>query len=965
MNNEGLTPLDMLSMDVVRNISLIPIMPCQVYVWGTNLNYTLGTGTDDHKKIPECHEFFKRNFTSIKQVCMDEFHSVFTTTFHSAWVCGHGKRGRLGVGKEQSLVIPTEMLTKGEQCEQAAIAVDHTLILLSNGSVLSSGSNQYHQLGLTPYVESSNTLKYINLRNGKSIGIVTGIGAGKYHSIFYNSCGILVCGLNAGQLGAKIDNDDFITIPSQLSIQLKNNVSITHVATSNGAITYALNSGDIFVIHQFQFKRIVSKQNIIKLSCIGGQLHSDFIQDSGEQLKIAFLNSKGSVFVWQKDTNLLKCEFGIGRSLLIKDIHLNNNGLLLVSKRGEAYIASNRDANKRGPHISRPSFKDAKLYENFKPLLMSVVRIPNIHRAVAISSDPKGNNFSVIQTHPSNALIDVPKVRKKGFASELKILLDETSEQDNLHDLLINVKREVFPVHRYILASRGCSLAFHNEKVLKLDIEPMIFNELLQYIYTGECKLTNIDECSKSFLGLKENPITLLREVALNLGLDTLSKQLENIKYVDGKISASDHPRCEDIFFDRSLFQEFCDIKFISEDEQVFPAHKCILSASLEYFQRMFLAGWSESKNVPLIHLDCSALVVNQFLHYIYTKDFSDVVNSIDIEGLIRLLQISDQYLASQLKEECEFVLCTLLSLRNCTYILQVAYKYNAFQLKKSAFDFIALNLNAMIESRQLELLEPELLKELSDHYNGRIIVDFQKRRIVPCLCAHSEAFLSFVNNFPEECLELPKLDNTTGLEGKNIKGVNIQKKRTHRKSTSSTSPNTNDTLEQNMRCQVTPESPELFGDDYFNLNFLSIDSSPPKRKHLPKRLFPKMTKAKKKDLHELEEKKSPPLITPFKGWAVIPPPEVNKELSNKLFDTPRMSKEDGPSLSEVIAIEQQKRTKWLQMKAKPFQFTQMEDSAIDDLLNFYNADQVFDERISVSRVLSEEKDIPRPIWIH
>lgn len=42
--------------------------------------------------------------------------------------------------------------------------------------------------------------------------------------------------------------------------------------------------------------------------------------------------------------------------------------------------------------------------------------------------------------------------------------------------------------------------------------------------------------------------------------------------------------------------------------------------------------------------------------------------------------------------------------------------------------------------------------------------------------------------------------------------------------------------------------------------------------------------------------------------------------------------------------------------------FFQLEDQAMEDLLSFYNASNVFDERITVQRVITT--NIARPTWI-
>lgn len=55
--------------------------------------------------------------------------------------------------------------------------------------------------------------------------------------------------------------------PRQVSSVYHENWSITHVEASDGATVCATNRGDIFVLHEYQTRKIASKYVILKL-CI-------------------------------------------------------------------------------------------------------------------------------------------------------------------------------------------------------------------------------------------------------------------------------------------------------------------------------------------------------------------------------------------------------------------------------------------------------------------------------------------------------------------------------------------------------------------------------------------------------------------------------------------------------------------------------------------------------------------------
>lgn len=68
MDKEGLTAMDIVIKDRPKQVEISDKVPCQVYLWGSNDNYTLGTGTNKFRKAPELLDKFKRSKVSIKQV---------------------------------------------------------------------------------------------------------------------------------------------------------------------------------------------------------------------------------------------------------------------------------------------------------------------------------------------------------------------------------------------------------------------------------------------------------------------------------------------------------------------------------------------------------------------------------------------------------------------------------------------------------------------------------------------------------------------------------------------------------------------------------------------------------------------------------------------------------------------------------------------------------------------------------
>lgn len=71
--------------------------------------------------------------------------------------------------------------------------------------------------------------------------------------------------------------------------------------------------------------------------------------------------------------------------------------------------------------------------------------------------------------------------------------------------------------------------------------------------------------------------------------------------YVSQQFS-SPHAYCSTYLCHRLLEQgQYSDVEFLVHG-QIFPAHRCILSARSEYFTRMFETKWSEKKLITLKH---------------------------------------------------------------------------------------------------------------------------------------------------------------------------------------------------------------------------------------------------------------------------------------------------------------------------------------------------------------------------
>ncbi len=336
-----------------------------------------------------------------------------------------------------------------------------------------------------------------------------------------------------------------------------------------------------------------------------------------------------------------------------------------------------------------------------------------------------------------------------------------------------------------------------------------------------------------------KNPQDALKELAKALGLQSLVKALDNftynvatkeIKHKKEKTAISS----KSVAFSRTRFPDFSDVIIRSEDEVEFEAHKCILSARLDYFRSMFSCGWIEdnSQRSSVVTLPIPANLCEVLLDFLYT-DF-DVLNSEDPEFICNVLVMADQLLIPRLIEICERQLASLLTLKNVGEILQLANDFNAEQLKYTCKQYICLNLGSLLETKALDTVDMEGLRDISKHYQ-EINSALSYRTITPYSGGPStediENFSISCDTSPEEIFEyeeehFTKLDET-------VSGSNSSKKRRSRKlSTGSNSSLTaSDSENENLNKSRTEDQDDEYSDllnDMENLEVKNNDKQEP-----------------------------------------------------------------------------------------------------------------------------------------
>lgn len=760
---EGLTPVDLAVRDRMPYIEYTPSDPCEVYVWGSNKNFTLGLANEQSPKDPEVLESFRRDGISVQKVEMQKFHSVFLTNAGDVYVCGHGLGGRLGLNSEKTTLSVTQLpLTKVNKgrCVDVASGQDHTVMLMEDGQVLTCGLNTYHQLGLIPPPPQVLFPRPLSMKFLKEKKVV-GVCAAKYHTVIYTEDGVYTFGLNAGQLGHP-KGDRLQTIPRQISTLSHPDIRFSHVVSSDGAVVCATVKGDIYVCQEYKCRKIASKQLEIKqLSVVGGQIDDsgDTVSGSGDgekqALKVAMLTKSGKLYLWQSSNlTLTRCLFNTHLQPNIVDVCLSTRNIALVSKDGEGYlgtltpkkevkkVSENSPQSKKAALPSSNACSLVKLLEWKECEHISLKRLHSVNRATRITCSCAGESFAVLQSNPKVGLLFEPNVKYSEFQSHMMQLLESGDCGDAVHDIIVKVKGNSYPLHRYILASRS----EYFQKVIN-EIEPSgvhvidnitvkAFEEVLCFIYTNSCNILE-SESARVIVGLsnkyslgKRITTAFLKEVhdaSKKLGVHSLKDCLSKASIKNNAVVLGTVPPMTKYRFFRNKFDTLCDVTLVSSDGMTFPCHRCILVARLEYFNSMLSFGWVEHSSSQL-SLPIASKVLDAILEFLYTDDVPKLKHSRDIEFICQVLVSADQLLATRLRQMCEATLGDMMTLKNVSDLLEVACMYNADQLKTLCVQFMCINLPAILEC-SLDSLSDDAATDLASCYKG--MVPAMSRRVV------------------------------------------------------------------------------------------------------------------------------------------------------------------------------------------------------------------------------------------
>jgi len=188
-------------------------------VYGTGDNYDGQLGTGDTTSQTILTEMTIRDgegsipVTNVKAIASGDSHTIVLTENGNLYGTGLNNDGQLGTGDTTSQTILTPMINEtGKTPIAISCGQDHTIVLMSDGTVYGIGNNNDGQLGDLTTDDIETTLTPMIMPEGlKAIAITTG----RYHTVVLMNNGT-VYGTGAnwdGQLGTGDENDQTTLTP--------------------------------------------------------------------------------------------------------------------------------------------------------------------------------------------------------------------------------------------------------------------------------------------------------------------------------------------------------------------------------------------------------------------------------------------------------------------------------------------------------------------------------------------------------------------------------------------------------------------------------------------------------------------------------------------------------------------------------------------------------------------------------
>jgi len=223
------------------NSSFVILNDDTVYGCGANSLGQLGNGTADWSSTTTLTAMLNTTGKIAVAVACSDNHTIVLMSAGTVYGCGANSYGQLGNGTADwsSTTTLTAMLnTTGKIAVAVACSNRHTIVLMQDGTVYSCGANSYGQLGNGTTSYSTTTLTAMTMPTGTAVAVACG---SNYTIVLMQDGTVYGCGYNGdGQLG--LNN----TITPKLVLTAM--TSIPTNSDGSNKIAVAVACGNIYTI---------------------------------------------------------------------------------------------------------------------------------------------------------------------------------------------------------------------------------------------------------------------------------------------------------------------------------------------------------------------------------------------------------------------------------------------------------------------------------------------------------------------------------------------------------------------------------------------------------------------------------------------------------------------------------------------------------------------------------------------
>eukprot|EP01080_Neovahlkampfia_damariscottae_P011639 gene11639-4880_t len=272
----------------------------ELFSWGSNDSGRLGHGDEIDRFTPTLVKALQGR--KIVMVGMGSSHTLLLEDNGVLWAYGSNKYGQLGLGTtDEKKLKPTPVsFFKGMKIASIAAGSDHSFAILSNGSCYSWGKGEDGQLGHGDQKNSNVPKEVVEIKNlGKK---ARSASLGSWHSLILLTDGsLLSCGNSTyGQTGH--EHNDIILKPTLISaLKGKKVIEISSGSSHNAIIT---DKGDIYTWGNGSYGQIGNDK---KENCSKPKLVVMLINDKAKMIccglnHVVALMHSGKVYSWGAGT---------------------------------------------------------------------------------------------------------------------------------------------------------------------------------------------------------------------------------------------------------------------------------------------------------------------------------------------------------------------------------------------------------------------------------------------------------------------------------------------------------------------------------------------------------------------------------------------------------------------------------------------------------------------------------------